>query len=285
VVSEEASQPATRPSLVDGAEEALRNWLAPGRHREGDRLPTEHDLASMLGVSRGTLRTALRRLEETGEIVRRQGSGTFVGHIAGTGALQEGLERLESYASLARRRGVTLGVRDVRIQRTVVDDELAETLGVKAGAEATQIGRVVLGEGTPIALMVDTVRPGIALPDDRELQAALERGDMVLDILVAQGVPVAFANTRIASTLIGPDDPAGRSLGVAEPTAVLALEEVHRVTSGQVTHHSRDLFAPGGIDLRVVRWVEAQRPDQVGAAARPVAPVKRRGSGRRSRRR
>jgi hypothetical protein len=60
---------------------------------------------------------------------------------------------------------------------------------------------------------------------------------------------------------------------------------VHRVTSGQVTHHSRDLFAPGGIDLRVVRWVEAQRPDQVGAAARPVAPVKRRSSGRRSRRR
>jgi GntR family transcriptional regulator len=281
----EASQPASRPSLVDGAEEALRNWLSPGRHREGDRLPTEHDLASMLGVSRGTLRTALRRLEETGEIVRRQGSGTFVGHIAGTGALQEGLERLESYASLARRRGVTLGVRDVRIERTAVDEELAETLGVKAGTEATQFSRVVLREGAPIALMVDTVRPGIVLPDDRELQAALERGDMVLDVLVAQGVPVAFANTRIASALIGPDDPAGRSLGVSEPTAVLALEEVHRVTSGQVTHHSRDLFAPEGIDLRVVRWVEAQRPDQVGAAARPVAPVKRRSSGRRSRRR
>src|SRR5215218_10972148 len=106
-MTEEASQHASRPSLVDGAELALRNWLAPGRHREGDRLPPEHDLASMLGVSRGTLRTALRRLEETGEIVRRQGSGTFVGQTT-SWTLDEGLEKLVSYNELARRRGVAL---------------------------------------------------------------------------------------------------------------------------------------------------------------------------------
>ena len=53
--------------LVDHAEQALRQWLAPGRHRAGDRLPPEHDLAAMLGVSRGPLRAALSRLEETGD--------------------------------------------------------------------------------------------------------------------------------------------------------------------------------------------------------------------------
>src|SRR4051812_11985677 len=54
-----------RPSLVDSAEQALRDWLAPGRHRTGDRLPPEHELGAMLGVSRGTLRTALQRLESS----------------------------------------------------------------------------------------------------------------------------------------------------------------------------------------------------------------------------
>src|SRR6187551_3558999 len=97
-----------RPSLVDSAEQALRDWLAPGRHRTGDRLPPEHELGEMLGVSRGTLRTALQRLESSGEIVRRQGSGTFVADVPGGTALDEGLERLESYSSLARRRGVKL---------------------------------------------------------------------------------------------------------------------------------------------------------------------------------
>ena len=63
-------------SLVDSAEEALHNWLAGGRYRQGDRLPPEQEVATMLGISRGTLRSALHRLEERGEIVRRQGSGT-----------------------------------------------------------------------------------------------------------------------------------------------------------------------------------------------------------------
>ena len=71
-----------RASLVDVAEEALRRWLATGRHRAGERLPPEQELSARLGISRGTLRTALQRLEERGEIVRRQGSGTFVGRAA-----------------------------------------------------------------------------------------------------------------------------------------------------------------------------------------------------------
>ena len=51
----------------------------------------------MLGVSRGTLRSALQRLEESGEIVRRQGSGTFVGRMAVPTTFGERLERLEPY--------------------------------------------------------------------------------------------------------------------------------------------------------------------------------------------
>ena len=98
-----------KPSLVDIAEDALRTWLATGRHRPGERLPPEQELSVHLGVSRGTLRTALRRLEESGEIVRRQGSGTFVGQ-ASSWTLDEGLEKLVSYSELARQRGVKLEV-------------------------------------------------------------------------------------------------------------------------------------------------------------------------------
>ena len=101
------------PSLVDSAEEALHNWLAGGRYRQGDRLPPEQEVATMLGVSRGTLRSALHRLEERGEIVRRQGSGTFVGRSAVPAALGERLERLEPYSSLAERRGLTLSSVDL----------------------------------------------------------------------------------------------------------------------------------------------------------------------------
>ena len=101
-----------KPSLVDIAEEALRAWLATGRHRPGERLPPEQELSAHLGISRGTLRTALQRLEDSGEIVRRQGSGTYVGRAVST-SLDEGLEKLVSYSALARDRGVKLEVGDL----------------------------------------------------------------------------------------------------------------------------------------------------------------------------
>jgi DNA-binding GntR family transcriptional regulator len=88
---------------------------------------------------------------------------------------------------------------------------------------------------------------------------------MVLDVLLAEGVPIAYSTTSIAARLIGPDDPEAAALGVRLPTAVLDFEELCHATSGDVTHHSRDLFAPDGLDPRVVRWLEARRPEQVSA--------------------
>src|SRR5512132_1598057 len=111
-----AAPAEARTSLVDAAEVALRRWLATGRHRSGERLPPEQELSARLGISRGTLRTALGRLEERGEIVRRQGSGTFVGR-ATSSPLAEGLEKLVSYNELARRRGVTLKLAQLEIEQ------------------------------------------------------------------------------------------------------------------------------------------------------------------------
>src|SRR3984957_5467270 len=108
---------------------ALRNWLAAGRYRSGDRLPPEHEVAAMLGISRGTLRSALGRLEESGEIVRRQGSGTFVGRMAVPTAFGERLERLEPYSSVAQRRGLELTTRALRMERRAGGGEAADALG------------------------------------------------------------------------------------------------------------------------------------------------------------
>lgn len=255
-----------RRSLADSAEEALGNWLSPGRYRPGDRLPPEHDLARMLGVSRGTLRTALQRLEESGEIVRRQGSGTFVGQISRPTALNEGLERLESYYSLARRRGLTLSQRRIRIAREPIGLELAGLFGLGAEALAPTISRVVLVNGRPNAIMHDVVHPEVALPPDASLVEAFERGEMLLDVLVAEGLPISYSATRILPVLIGPHDADGKALEVRRTMAGLELQENLHVAAGQVIQRSRDVFLPGGVDLEVIRWLDVDGPAHVGGA-------------------
>lgn len=58
----------------------LRQAILDGTYADGERLPAERDLAQHFEASRGTVREALRRLEEIHLVSRRLGSGTFVSH-------------------------------------------------------------------------------------------------------------------------------------------------------------------------------------------------------------
>jgi GntR family transcriptional regulator len=255
-----AVRPA-RTSLVDVAEDALRRWLATGRHRSGERLPPEQELSDRLGISRGTLRTALGRLEARGEIVRRQGSGTFVGDAVSR-SLDEGLEKLVSYSELARRRGVKLGLGHLEIERLPLGAECGSLFDLDAQTPATTITRVVMMDGSPGAHMHDVVHPAIALPSPAKLRRALERGEMVLDILLKHGVPVAYNRSHIVARVLTRRDPAGRALGVAEATAALELQHVTCTAEGAPVERSRDTFLPASLDLHVVRWLEDVPPVQ-----------------------
>ncbi len=72
---------------IEYAEEALVTTILDGHYPPGGQLPSERDLAGQLGVTRPTLREALRRLERDGWITIRQGKSTRVNNIWEEGAL------------------------------------------------------------------------------------------------------------------------------------------------------------------------------------------------------
>ncbi|ADU35675.1 DNA-binding FadR family transcriptional regulator [Variovorax boronicumulans] len=69
---------APRTSLADAAADSIRNEISAGRWAIGARIPIEPQLAQLLGVSRGTVREAVKTLVSRGLLEVRQGSGTFV---------------------------------------------------------------------------------------------------------------------------------------------------------------------------------------------------------------
>ena len=60
----------------------VRKAIVNREYSWNDQLPAERQLAGQLGVSRGTVREALRRLEEMGLVTRKPGNGTFVRYRA-----------------------------------------------------------------------------------------------------------------------------------------------------------------------------------------------------------
>ena len=65
-------------AATDQAIEGIRALIASGEFAAGDRLPKENELAARLGVSRGSLREAIRALERVGVVAARQGDGTYL---------------------------------------------------------------------------------------------------------------------------------------------------------------------------------------------------------------
>ena len=177
-----------RASLVDVAEDGAAP-LAGDRAPPRRRAPAAGAGAggACWAISRGTLRTALQRLEESGEIVRRQGSGTFVGRAAAVD-LDEGLEKLVSYHELARRRGVRLELAHLEIEQRALGAERRQAVRRSTADRRRRRSRASLVmDGEPGAHMRDVVHPGVAAAARRrKLRRALERGQMVLDVLLKQ---------------------------------------------------------------------------------------------------
>jgi GntR family transcriptional regulator len=262
-VGDEIVVARTRASLVDVAESAVRGWLEPGRFREGDRLPTEEQLAAMLGISRGTLRSALRRLESSGEIVRRQGSGTFVGRAASP--LGSPLPRLRADYYRVRATGGPLTVTAMTIEMAAVGTDAAGALGVDAEHQGLRIRRCLSAGQVPVAVTDDTFHPDLRLPDPSALRAQLSSGRTVHEMIEATtDITFSQRRTQISSLLVGPDDTLGRQLELAGPTACLALKEL-TFSAGQPILHSLDVVAPGQVDVEIVQTADAPPPQPIVA--------------------
>lgn len=271
--SGDAAVPLRRVPLYAQAEKVLEDLLVRRRYRIGDRIPPEVELVQSLGVSRATIRAAVGRLVGRGLLVRRQGSGTFlarlperseqpspVGIKLGSGVAQLG--RLDTYTSIAERLGVKADSDHLRVETARTTPDEAQALELPADGEVTRVCRVLLLDGEPAAWMID-VLPADLIPAAKVRQL-LSASQMMLDLLLDEGIPVAFSEVEISTALLDPGQSAGTSLGLNQPAAALLLTETMYLDSavaaeGRPVQWSRNYFLPGKLSLRLVRDTPANR--------------------------
>lgn len=69
---------ARAPLLHHSVQQALKDYIAANNFQTGDALPAETELARQLGVSRSSVREAIKGLETIGILESRRGSGVYV---------------------------------------------------------------------------------------------------------------------------------------------------------------------------------------------------------------
>jgi GntR family transcriptional regulator len=213
----------------------------------GYRLPSEPDLARRMGVSRATLREAMRTFEVQGLIRRRQGSGTFV--VGKVPVIEAGLEVLESLETMAERLGLAVSVSDLNIESVSADAEAAQGLGVSIGTPLTCIRRVMREESRPVAYLVDTLSTEDLSPD----QLGGDFRGSVLDFLLTRGNALTVSKAAI-SAIAAPAEVA-KALQIQRGDVLLEFISKLYQAEGAVLDYSTSYFIPGFFHFHVVRRV------------------------------
>jgi GntR family transcriptional regulator len=214
----------------------------------GERLLSEPKLARQLGVSRATLREAMRSFETQGLIRRRQGSGTYV--MQPSQVIESGLEVLESIERLAKRIGLDVSMGELRVENRSPSLDEAASLDLQAGSQVVVLSRIISAEDRPAAYLVDI------LPDDIVKPEELEPGfsGSVLDLLLSKG-KYPLSSSRCEINAVQAPQEIARALGIQRGDVLLRFVSQLFTENGRNIDYSYSYFLPGYFRFHVVRRV------------------------------
>lgn len=200
-------------------EQALRDMILRGDWQDGDKLPNETRLTEMLGVSRITLRHALRRLEESGHLRREHGRGTFVRRST----IVAGIRGLTSFTQEMAYLGEEVGTRGTSAVEMPADDDVAEALTLEPGTPVIKLRRIRLANGNPIGVQTAFL-PAARVPGF--LPLAGELGSLYDLLRETWGITPQSAEELYRVGTVAPEDAADLAVATGSPAF-----EVRRTTS------------------------------------------------------
>jgi GntR family transcriptional regulator len=208
-----------RPRSISVRDE-ITDRIDRGLLTAGTRLPSEPALATELGVSRATLREALRTLEGEGLVRRMWGSGTY---IAQGPRVASSLDVNFGVTDAIRAAGMTAGTEQGRYWFEPASAGEAAQLNLQPGQDVLVVERVRTADGKAVVLSRD-ILPARLLAEhpevadqmlQRSMYEVLERD---LGIVIHHGI-ASFRPVRADVTV-------ARRLGIPRGELLLAIWQV-----------------------------------------------------------
>jgi GntR family transcriptional regulator len=230
-----------REDLVQRVANALRDQILSKKMAPGDKLIPEAEFARHLGISRPSLREAIRILAHEGLIVVKHGVGTFVGkdhkHMMGS------LELMRSMTDLIRAAGGEPSQRDLKIDLVKPPADVAADLELDAETKVGRITRVRLIDDQPFVLAKEYV----ALDDDKRAFAVLQRfnGSSLYQFLREEfSTDISHSRSRLSA--VSADARMAELLKLKKGAPLLMMNELHYNSDGRpvmlaLNHHNTEV--------------------------------------------
>lgn len=210
----------------------IRQRISSGEWRPGDPVPSEAALTAQFGISRMTGNRALRELAAEGLVTRVQGSGTRVAELHRISSRLVIRDIREEIAE----RGHAHTTRVLTVAEEKAGTELAQSLGLKAGARVFHTVLVHLENGVPIQHEDRYVNPAAAPEYIRNDFTQVSPTAYLL-----RHAPITEASYTIEACL--PTAVEAKELGIRRAEACLAV--MRRTVSGTRVASVARLVHPG----------------------------------------
>jgi GntR family transcriptional regulator len=222
----------------------LAERIASGEIAAGGRLPPEPQLAADLGVSRATLREALRSLEEDGMVTRTRGAGTYATNRP---RLRNNLDLNFGVTEAIRAAGMRPGTASSTVRTAAASADDAQALDLQRGDTVVVLERIRTADDRPVVWSRDVVRATL-LPAE-----ALERaGDVsVYDVLERGGVTIQHGVVTVEPQIA--DKALAKRLRIEQGALVLYLRQVDYDAAGEPVLLSHEHHVADAFEFSVVR--------------------------------
>ena len=238
-------RPDSRPLYIL-VKEKIDEKIADGIYQPGDQLPSEAKLAESFGVSRATLREALRVLEKEGKVNRQQGVGTFI--TEKVGLFKSGIEELNSITETIEEMGVEAGTDDLKLELGKVDANLAKEFEIKPEKKLAVINRTRTANGEAVAHCEDYL-PQSYLPNDVTVE---DLDESLFDFLQQNcGIYITYAVADVIPVLA--NDFLAEKLNLDKNTPLLLLKQMHYDDRDNPLLYSKNYFRSDKFEFHVVR--------------------------------
>ncbi len=232
-----------RQLLADRVRDQLLAKILHGSLSVGSQLPPEDELGREFGVSRATIREAVRGLVENGYLSRVHGSGTYVAFRPG---LKHSLERNMSYTRLIELAGFAAGRTVLAINRRPPTEDERTSLGLDPNAVVVDVERIRMADSRPVIYSHDVIPSSfLAEVNDSALSGSLYQ------LFESLGHRVGHGEATLEPTLAGAFESA--ALHVDEGVPLMFIEQVDYTENGDPVMLSREWHVTGVFQLAVLR--------------------------------
>ena len=224
--------PTSNKPLYNQLVDLLKNKI-DSQMKPGDMLASERELTAMYGVSRTTVRLALRELQSDGYIYKKHGKGTFVADRA---LASTNLSDTYSFAEQMKEMGREPKTHILSFRSIEADKYLALNMGLSLGDMLYEIKRLRCADGTP--LMVERTY----IPQSKFIgltSSHLEEKPLYKIMEQDYNIHITLAEEEFRASIAGIDD--AKLLDIAEASAVLNLKRTTYASTNEIIEFTKSV--------------------------------------------